>query len=90
MHVDYAVFIARASEPVVSKHLWASNRPNHGQVWWRPWERPKIAIEEVVKFETTATASAITYFNNGYSEFEHTRPAVLGTRTAMNADKINI
>jgi hypothetical protein len=21
------------------------------------------------------TASAITYFNNGYSEFEHTRPA---------------
>jgi hypothetical protein len=27
---------------------------------------------EVVKFG--ATASAITYFNNGYSEFEHGRP----------------
>jgi hypothetical protein len=38
-----------------------------------------------------AAATAIfTYFNNGYSEFEHTRPAGLGTRTAMNADKINI
>jgi hypothetical protein len=48
----------------------------------------QIAIEEVVKFGATATA--ITYFNNGYSEFEHTRPAGLGTRTAMNADKINI
>jgi hypothetical protein len=66
--------------------LWASN--NIGQVWWRPWERPEIAIEEVVKFGATATASAIA--NNGYSEFEHTRPAGLGMRTAMNADKINI
>jgi hypothetical protein len=47
----------------------------------------QIAIEEVVKFGATATASVIAYFNNGYSEFEHTRPAGLGTRTAMNADK---
>jgi hypothetical protein len=29
-------------------------------------------------------------FNNGYSVFEHTQPAGLGTRTAMNADEINI
>jgi hypothetical protein len=35
----------------------------------------QIAIKEVVKFGPTATASAITYLNNGYSEFEHTRPA---------------
>jgi hypothetical protein len=34
--------------------------------------------------------SAITYFNNCYFEFEHTRPAGLGPRTAMNMDKINI
>jgi hypothetical protein len=44
----------------------------------------QIAIEEVQVW------SAITYFNNGYSELEHTRPASIGTRTAMNADKINI
>jgi hypothetical protein len=25
LHVDSAVFIARSSEPVNSKHLWASN-----------------------------------------------------------------
>jgi hypothetical protein len=48
----------------------------------------QIAIEEVVEFGATATASAITYLNNGYSKFEHTRLAGLGTRTAMNADKI--
>jgi hypothetical protein len=33
------------------------------------------------------------HFNNGYSEFEreqHTQPAGLGTRTAMNVDEINI
>jgi hypothetical protein len=30
------------------------------------------------------------HFNNGYSEFEHTQPAGIGTRTAMNADEINI
>jgi hypothetical protein len=30
------------------------------------------------------------HFNNGYSKFEHTQPADLGTRTAMNADEINI
>jgi hypothetical protein len=44
-----------------------------------PWERPEIAIE-VVKFG--ATASAITYLNNGYSEFEHTG-WLSRTRTAM-------
>jgi hypothetical protein len=26
----------------------------------------------------------------GYSEFEHTRPVGLWTRTSVNADKINI
>jgi hypothetical protein len=31
----------------------------------------QIAIEV---FNFGATASAITYFNNGYSEFEHTQP----------------
>jgi hypothetical protein len=30
------------------------------------------------------------HFNNGYSEFEHTQPAGLGTRTAINAGEINI
>jgi hypothetical protein len=30
------------------------------------------------------------HFNNGYSEFEHIQQAGLGTRTAMNADEINI
>jgi hypothetical protein len=30
LHVNSAAFIARASKPVVSKHLWASN--NAGQV----------------------------------------------------------
>jgi hypothetical protein len=30
------------------------------------------------------------HFKNGYSEFEHTQPAGLGMRTAMNADEINI
>jgi hypothetical protein len=34
LHVDSAVFIACASEPVISKHLWASNTA--GQVWERP------------------------------------------------------
>jgi hypothetical protein len=29
-------------------------------------------------------------FNNGYSKFEHTQPAGLGMRTAMNTDEINI
>jgi hypothetical protein len=31
LHVNSAVFIARTSEPVISKHLWASN--NAGQIW---------------------------------------------------------
>jgi hypothetical protein len=31
LHVNSAVFITRASEPVVGKHLWASNTA--GQVW---------------------------------------------------------
>jgi hypothetical protein len=31
LHIDSAVLIARASEPVVSKHLWATNTA--GQVW---------------------------------------------------------
>jgi hypothetical protein len=31
LHVNSAVFIARALEPVVGKHLWASNTA--GQVW---------------------------------------------------------
>jgi hypothetical protein len=31
LHVNSAVFIARASEPVVGKHLLASNTA--GQVW---------------------------------------------------------
>jgi hypothetical protein len=30
------------------------------------------------------------HFINGYSDFEHTKPAGLRTRTAMNADEINI
>jgi hypothetical protein len=69
------VFIARALEPVVGKHLWASNTA--GQVWWRPWEWPEIAIE-VVKFGATEVEGLLPsqrHFNNGYSEFEHTQPA---------------
>jgi hypothetical protein len=31
LHVNSAVFIACASEPVISKHLWTSNTA--GQVW---------------------------------------------------------
>jgi hypothetical protein len=52
----------------------------------------------VVKFGSGATEvmeverllPSQRHFNNGYSEFEHTQPAGLGTRTAMNADEINI
>jgi hypothetical protein len=57
----------------------------------------EIAIE-VVKFGATEVCHGSTWigeasqrhFNNGYSESEHTQPAGLGTRTAMNADEINI
>jgi hypothetical protein len=38
-----------ASEPVICRHLLASNTA--GQVWWRPWERPEIAIEVVTSLE---------------------------------------
>jgi hypothetical protein len=58
----------------------------------------EIAIE-VVKFGATdmevrtwigEPKPTPLFFNNGYSEFEHTQPAGLGTRTAMNTDEINI
>jgi hypothetical protein len=89
LHVDSAVFIACALEPVVSKHLWALNTA--GQVWWRPWEWPDCHRSGQVLSLVWSTVipapflimMAIPSLNTP------TRPAGLGTRTAMIADKIN-
>jgi hypothetical protein len=60
----YTVFIARASEPVISKHLWALNTAGQTSLvkTLGTARNCQIAIEEVQVW------SAITYFNNGYSE----------------------
>jgi hypothetical protein len=48
----------------------------------------KFGATEVMEVERLLPSQC--HFNNGYSEFEHTQTAGLGTRRAMNADEINI